>query len=511
MANYGDQLLPLIAREQLTARLPDLELVCHAPIGVGDLPPGSPPLFPLAEGGGPLDRSRREYFARHFDAVLIGGGDLLRFDRSEPGYGDRPERNSLRPYDAFLDFRWGETRTPPTILWNAPGATYPFEPSRRLLVQRAFSYVRYAAVRDEVSRGYLLEAGVEGPVHVAPDSGVLLDEVIGGRIDAGRARQMLMLPWGSKEQPGQALLPVQPRFLEARRGGGREVPGADSGEARSGCRPAPHRSLPRRPGGAPVRAGGWRRPLHARRGRNGPAGDRSADRGLRLLRREQPARQPHRPLVRHPARRREQPAASREARGLRAARRPGGLSYHRLGRPGRDLRPARGRPARRLDLATGPAQGASERSLRPPRRADRAVRGVAPGARHGEAFIGAPAGTPLSKSTRRYPRCTRIWTTRAARRRAEQDLLASRQEFRQSHSAHTVQMERVRARGDHLEREISDLRARNESLGERIRAMEGSMTWRLFGPYRRLRSVLGVRNTRAAPGEEEKPAQKPLK
>ena len=39
VVNYGDQLFPLIARDQLTARLLNLELVCHAPIGIGDLPP----------------------------------------------------------------------------------------------------------------------------------------------------------------------------------------------------------------------------------------------------------------------------------------------------------------------------------------------------------------------------------------------------------------------------------------------------------------------------------------
>jgi hypothetical protein len=74
--NYGDRLFPLICKDQLTARLPNLELACHAPIGKPALPPGSPPLHPLVPGDGPLDRERREYFARHFDAVLIGGGDL---------------------------------------------------------------------------------------------------------------------------------------------------------------------------------------------------------------------------------------------------------------------------------------------------------------------------------------------------------------------------------------------------------------------------------------------------
>jgi hypothetical protein len=59
VANYGDQLFPLIARDQLTARLPNLELVCHTPVGIGDLPPGSPPLFPLVEGGRPASLKSR--------------------------------------------------------------------------------------------------------------------------------------------------------------------------------------------------------------------------------------------------------------------------------------------------------------------------------------------------------------------------------------------------------------------------------------------------------------------
>ena len=40
--NYGDRLFPLIASEQLAARLPNLELVCHAPVGHAVLPPGVP-------------------------------------------------------------------------------------------------------------------------------------------------------------------------------------------------------------------------------------------------------------------------------------------------------------------------------------------------------------------------------------------------------------------------------------------------------------------------------------
>jgi len=159
-------------------------MTCYAPIGDDALPPGSPPLFPLVPGGGSLDRQRRGYFAGHYDAMLIGGGDLLRFDRYELGYVDSGHEGPRRPYDAFLDFSWAETG--PNILWNAPGVPFRFEPTKRLLVRLARSHVRYAAVRDEVSRGYLLEAGVEEPVHVYPDTGILLAETIRQRADGRR-------------------------------------------------------------------------------------------------------------------------------------------------------------------------------------------------------------------------------------------------------------------------------------------------------------------------------------
>ena len=44
--NYGDRLFPLIASEQLTACLTNLELVCHAPVGHAALPPEAPRCSP---------------------------------------------------------------------------------------------------------------------------------------------------------------------------------------------------------------------------------------------------------------------------------------------------------------------------------------------------------------------------------------------------------------------------------------------------------------------------------
>jgi hypothetical protein len=45
---------------------------------------------------------------------------------------------------------------------------------------------------------------------------------------------------------------------------------------------------------------------------------------------------------------------------------------------------------------------------------------------------------------------------------------------------------------------VRTLRARNESLEERLQSIENSVTWRLLGPYRRLRSVVDALMTPAS-------------
>ena len=516
MANYGDQLFPLIASDELTARLPNLELVCHAPLGVADLPPGSPPVFPLVEDGGPLIESRREYFTRHFDAVLIGGGDLLRFDRSEPGYGDSPHGGALRPYDAFFDFRWGEPGARPTILWNAPGVPFAFEPSRHLLVRRAFSRVRHAAVRDEVSRGYLLDAGVEGPVHLAPDSGVLLAEVIGRRVGEATARGMLKRKGAGADGREMLCFQCSPGFLR------RE----EKSVANSLARIAKRRDLEV----VLLPVGLCHGDLEALRSVQEASGNRftlveDVESPLEIgaligacdyfvgssLHGNLTALSygiPH-IVVNNP---------------LRAAKLEGYVQLADLA----DFRitswdalegtfdrlaaiPHAGWTSRRdrlkslarehFDRLSNLITQASEEREDPERYS---------GSRTGGAR--ADEEIPLGVYETIAGLHERLDDERAARHHAEAELRDSKVTLRQRHLAHREQLERAGARSKRLEREIENLKAQNEGLKERIREMERSATWRLFGPYRRLRSALGARKERAA-GEarDERAAQKLLK
>lgn len=516
VANYGDQLFPLIANDQLTTRLPNLELVCHAPAGVADLPPGSPPLFPLVEGGGPLSKSRREYFARHFDAVLVGGGDLLRFDRSEPGYGDSPQGGTLRPYDAFFDFRWGEPGARPTILWNAPGVPFAFEPSRHLLVRRAFSHVRHAAVRDEVSRGYLLEAGIEGPVHLAPDSGVLLAEVIGRRTSEETAREMLKRRGAGASGRKMLCFQCSPGFLR------RE----EELVAKSLARIAKRWDLEV----VLLPVGLCHGDLEALRSVQEASGNRftlveDVETPLEIgaligacdyfvgssLHGNLTALSygiPH-IVVNNP---------------LRAAKLEG---YVQLA----DLEDFRITGWDALEgtfdrLAAAPPTGWTSRRDRLKVLAnehfDRLAELIAQAAAQRgepERYSGSrPEGEQVNEDIplQAYETIAglheRLDDERAARRHTEVELRDSKVTLRQRHLAHREQLERAGARSKHLEREIETLKVRNEGLRERIREMENSTIWRLFGPYRRLLSALGARGKRAAGGaHDEGPAQKLLK
>src|SRR5215218_11397417 len=351
VANYGDRLFPLIAKEELTTRLPGLELTCYAPLGDATLPPGSPPPLPLVPGGDHYTGSGESTPPGTSTPYSSGGGDLLPFDRSEPGYGNSEHEGPLRPYEAFLDFLWAESE--PNILWNAPGLPFPFEPSRRLLVQLARSHVRYAAVRDEVSRG----------------------------------------------------------------GVGREIPRRDSGQTKPGDRLAPHGAVPRGSGRARAGAESEREPLHAGGGSRVAAGDRGADRGLRLLRREQPARKPHRSIFRDSPHSGQQPAALREARRVGTDSPVRGVQHHRLGRSGRRLRPAGGSdPASRHGAPSarwyGPHRAPGRYGKHPPRGVRHDSRGArAAGRREGHLARGgrgaakqAPPAAVALRSADQAPR-----------------------------------------------------------------------------------------------------------
>jgi len=76
---------------------------------------------------------------------------------------------------------------------------------------------------------------------------------------------------------------------------------------------------------------------------------------------------------------------------------------------------------------------------------------------------------------------------RIARCAAEEEL---RNELLLQRSRYAARGESLEARAGDLEAQLRNVKAQNENLSDNLRDMEESTTWRLFGPYRRLRTKI---------------------
>jgi predicted RNase H-like nuclease (RuvC/YqgF family) len=83
----------------------------------------------------------------------------------------------------------------------------------------------------------------------------------------------------------------------------------------------------------------------------------------------------------------------------------------------------------------------------------------------------------------------RLEDERTARRATEKELSDSKKFLRDRHLAHKARLKRSEDRNECLEADVRTLRAQNGCLEERLRGIKNSVTWRLLGPFKRLRSV----------------------
>ncbi|MBV7429984.1 polysaccharide pyruvyl transferase family protein [Acidovorax sp. sif1233] len=159
--NYGDLLFPIIAELELSQRLGNIELVpfsYHAKSSQ-DWPYGVESLADLPR------------MASGLDAILIGGGFIVRFDKFiAPGY---------EPPVAWIQHPTGYWLTPALlgaqhgvpVIWNAPGMHCNDIPSwSHPLLSLALECSTHIAVRDEPSKTALMPFVDPQRVHVMPDT-----------------------------------------------------------------------------------------------------------------------------------------------------------------------------------------------------------------------------------------------------------------------------------------------------------------------------------------------------
>lgn len=170
VANFGDLLYPLVLEDALHGTHPDAALQLTGPIG-GRAPMG-------------LDRPVRRA-VRHdeagfwdqvvdVDGIVIGGGDILHHGTCVVRTPEGLTRIDNWPFSVeaglLADVR--------PLAWNALGVPFDIPEHLAPALRAACTSVDLLAVRDEGSKRRLEQVLHDREVLVAPDSGVLIDEVI---------------------------------------------------------------------------------------------------------------------------------------------------------------------------------------------------------------------------------------------------------------------------------------------------------------------------------------------
>ena len=168
--NYGDLLFPLIAEAELRRRLGALQLHRFSyhrkspdnwPFAVTSLAD-----LPAAAGG--------------LDGMIIGGGDIIRFDQAiAPGYFPlTPDLHHPTGYwltPMLMALQHGRP-----VVWNAPGVHGVIPTWAEPLLKLTVTQCNYVSVRDEASRRALGCFAKKGVIQVVPDTAFGVAQLING-------------------------------------------------------------------------------------------------------------------------------------------------------------------------------------------------------------------------------------------------------------------------------------------------------------------------------------------
>jgi lipopolysaccharide transport system ATP-binding protein len=158
--NYGDLLFPLIAERELERRLGRVTLHRFS------YRPKSPPDWPYVV----RTLSDLPAAARDLDGMIIGGGDVIRFDKEiAPGYG--PTTSGIHhPTGYWLAPMLIALQEGCPVVWNAPGVYGDVpawaEPMLRLVIAES----SYVAVRDRASQQALSRVAPDATISIVPDT-----------------------------------------------------------------------------------------------------------------------------------------------------------------------------------------------------------------------------------------------------------------------------------------------------------------------------------------------------
>ena len=167
--NLGDILFTDVLHRQLEKRIP---IGKHMLFALNEVKK------PLSESDSTvygIDRLEEMHLAVHFDAVIIGGGDLIRFDSAVAPEDNYSSHNTT--FDLIFSPVMVCAKYNIPLIWNAPGVPLEFTAQQGKIIDASLAHVDLAAVRDNPSMERIKPYS-NHPVEVCPDTVLSMSEVI---------------------------------------------------------------------------------------------------------------------------------------------------------------------------------------------------------------------------------------------------------------------------------------------------------------------------------------------
>jgi len=161
--NFGDLLFPVVLENKLNIEQLDL----FSPNG--GIKPFTNDIYVF-----PLSELEKKCLEERYDAIIIGGGDLIRSDKIVVRSYETEFITSLSLWQ--LPILIGHKLNIP-VLFNAPGVPLEFSYQERKFVKELLSMVDYISVRDEFSKEKLVQCGVKN-VEVVPDTVLSVSKIL---------------------------------------------------------------------------------------------------------------------------------------------------------------------------------------------------------------------------------------------------------------------------------------------------------------------------------------------
>lgn len=158
--NYGDLMFPIMADHELSRRLGSVRLTRYSYLE--KVKPSWPyDVIPLS--------NLNTDVANH-TALLIGGGHLIRFDKSVAKGYFPSDGDTHHPTGYWLTPALAASNTGVPVFWNGPSASLDTPAWAAPMLRAALEMSEYVAVRDEPTAAEMRRVGYAGQCSIIPDT-----------------------------------------------------------------------------------------------------------------------------------------------------------------------------------------------------------------------------------------------------------------------------------------------------------------------------------------------------